>query len=314
MGSGMSEEENIPEDRSEVEGARQKAESNEQISETSPDPIPSELNPVRTDIHPGGPQPLKEMEVHHHGHVHEKKKWVEYLLEFLMLFLAVFLGFLAENQREHHVEHLRAKKYAQTLIEDLAGDTTEILDVIREDKIILSCFDSISATIQKRIQNNTVPGSFYYFCNIGTFSPTVVWNNATLTQITQSGSLRYFRNLDLVKKLSSYYSNIDFISNLNNGDTKYRDESIKLRGRVLNNYFYSRYSAYSIIHWLEIPDSLLKATLPLQSNDPELLNEFANSFETRRRVLNLLIDRDYSDALKMADELIKMLRMQYHLE
>ncbi len=27
------------------------------------------------------------MEVHHHGHVHEKKKWKEYLFQFLMLFL-----------------------------------------------------------------------------------------------------------------------------------------------------------------------------------------------------------------------------------
>jgi hypothetical protein len=36
------------------------------------------------------------MEVHHHGHVHEKKKWKEYLFQFFMLFLAVFCGFLAE--------------------------------------------------------------------------------------------------------------------------------------------------------------------------------------------------------------------------
>ena len=41
------------------------------------------------------------MEVHHHGHVHEKKKWKEYLFQFLMLFLAVFCGFLAEYQLEH---------------------------------------------------------------------------------------------------------------------------------------------------------------------------------------------------------------------
>ena len=38
------------------------------------------------------------MEVHHHGHINEKKKWKEYLFQFLMLFLAVFCGFLAEYQ------------------------------------------------------------------------------------------------------------------------------------------------------------------------------------------------------------------------
>jgi hypothetical protein len=47
-----------------------------------------------------------EMEVHKHPHhVMHKKKWNEYLLEFFMIFFAVFLGFLAENRREHIVEH-----------------------------------------------------------------------------------------------------------------------------------------------------------------------------------------------------------------
>jgi len=253
------------------------------------------------------------MEVHAHSHT-PRKKWTHYFWEFLMLFLAVFCGFLAENQREHHVEHLRAKEYAKTLLEDLAGDTTELLDVIKEDKILLTCFDSITTIIQKRIKGNTVPGRFYYYCNIGTFSPRVAWNNTTLTQITQSGSLRYFRNKELVKKLSLYYSNSDFVSGLNSGDSRYRDESIKLRNQVLKNFYYSRYSAYSIGHWLEIPDSLLKSPLPLQNDDPALLNEFANSFETRKRVLNMVMARDYTDALRTANELIVLLKKEYHLK
>jgi hypothetical protein len=44
------------------------------------------------------------MEVHTHTHT-ARKKWTHYFWEFLMLFLAVFAGFLAENQREHIVEH-----------------------------------------------------------------------------------------------------------------------------------------------------------------------------------------------------------------
>jgi hypothetical protein len=47
------------------------------------------------------------MEVHHHGHVHEKKKWKEYVFQFFMLFLAVFCGFLAEYQLEHMIEKQR---------------------------------------------------------------------------------------------------------------------------------------------------------------------------------------------------------------
>ena len=55
------------------------------------------------------------MEVHAHTHT-ERKKWTHYLWEFLMLFLAVFCGFLAENQREHYIEHQREKQYMRSLL------------------------------------------------------------------------------------------------------------------------------------------------------------------------------------------------------
>ena len=58
------------------------------------------------------------MEVHAHPHT-SRKKWTHYFWEFLMLFLAVFCGFLAENKREHMVEHKREKKFMISLVEDL---------------------------------------------------------------------------------------------------------------------------------------------------------------------------------------------------
>jgi len=235
------------------------------------------------------------METHaHHLHKAPGKKWSHYVFEFLMLFLAVFSGFLAENWREHIVEHQRAKQYVKTLLKDLASDTTELFDVINEDNILLACFDSIGTTIHRGIPNSTVLGSFYYYSNIATFSPRVKWNYTTITQITQSGSLRYFSNQEFVQKLSTYYSNINFISILNDIDNSYRNESIKLRNRVLNSYFYSNYSDYVIMNFLKIPDSLMKKALLLQSNEPALLNEFANSFETRKRQVRILMTRDYA--------------------
>ena len=47
-----------------------------------------------------------------------------------MLFLAVFAGFLAENQREHYVEHQREKQYIRSMIEDLQTDTLNLDEVI----------------------------------------------------------------------------------------------------------------------------------------------------------------------------------------
>ena len=76
------------------------------------------------------------MEVHTHpiaiGSHTERKKWTHYFWEFLMLFLAVFCGFLAENQREHIVEHKREKEYIRSMLEDLKHDTAVFQNFIRE--------------------------------------------------------------------------------------------------------------------------------------------------------------------------------------
>lgn len=256
------------------------------------------------------------METHaHHLHKAPGKKWSHYLFEFLMLFLAVFAGFLAENRREHMVEHHRAKEYAKTLIEDLAADTTEILDVIREDKIVLMCFDSIKNIIHRHSPGRPVPGSFYYYSNIGTASPVVVWTNATITQITQSGTLRYFSNSDILRKISFYQSFATYISGLNAIDGRLREKSMELRSRILDNYFYSEsYSFYRILDWPNVPDSSMKIALPLGTSEAGLLNEFSNSFENRKAILGILMKNRYPRALETARDLIELLKKEYHLE
>jgi hypothetical protein len=253
------------------------------------------------------------MEVHHHSHT-SRKNWTHYFWEFLMLFLAVTLGFLVENQREHYIEHQRAKQYAKSMLEDLEKDTVEILDVIRENKILLASFDSISSMIHQGIKNNNVPGSFYFYCNVGTTSPTVTWNDATLIQITQTGSLRYFTNPELVKKISYYFLQTEYVRALNNNDKVFREKSMEIRSRVLNNYYYSRFSIYSTDDWLQMPDSLMNTLLPIQTNDANLLNEFANSFENRKRTISLVMKRVYPSAIKNGGELIALLKKEYHLK
>src|SRR5215204_5532714 len=61
-------------------------------------------------------QETENMEVHHHAHHQGKKNWKSYFWEFLMLFFAVTLGFFVENQREHYIEHVRAKEFSKTLV------------------------------------------------------------------------------------------------------------------------------------------------------------------------------------------------------
>src|SRR5205809_3095837 len=65
------------------------------------------------------------MEFHAHSHT-ARKKWTHYFWELLMLFLAVFCGFLAENIREHMIEHQRARQLANNLYKVLTQDSIAV--------------------------------------------------------------------------------------------------------------------------------------------------------------------------------------------
>jgi len=243
-----------------------------------------------------------------------KRDWTSYFKEFLMLFLAVFCGFLAENYRDNQSERSRAKEYAISLVKDLENDTLDINNVTKQCDKILESFDSISSFIHKGVSGNEVTGSFYYHSQIGTTSPIVTWNDATLIQLTQSGNLRFFKTHELVNKISSYYARQDYVRSLNNGDRERREKTLAIRSRILINHYYKDYSKVLPVESSQISDALMTNIIPIQSSDSDLLNEYANSFENRRGYMNLVLTNTFPRAKSNAKELILLLKKEYNIE
>ncbi len=149
-------------------------------------------------------QETENMEVHKHPHhVTHKKKWGEYLLEFIMLFLAVFLGFVAENIREHVVENDRAKEFAISLVQDLQNDTTSINVQVKTGKIYIAITDSILNLSNSRLEGRNA-AKFSFYTRFMYWTSPLSWNRVTFEQIKNSGSLRYFKNYQLLEKLTKY--------------------------------------------------------------------------------------------------------------
>ena len=148
------------------------------------------------------------MEVHKHPHhVTHKKKWIEYLLEFFMLFLAVFLGFVAENIREDKVEKNRAIKFAKNLLNDLKKDTAEFSVAIIQQQTNSKGIDSIIHIIREpdyQLHVKDILKRLPYIYN----NYILTRYDATSQQLTYSGSLRLFENINLYNTLTSYYSQV----------------------------------------------------------------------------------------------------------
>ena len=142
------------------------------------------------------------MEVHHHPHT-PRKKWTHYFWEFLMLFLAVFCGFLAENQREHFVEHKREGQFIISLINDLHLDTIWVNRVTESKKDRISNLDSalfsltnlksdeLHANIYRNLRRSM--NNFYFYPH-----------NGTITQLRNSGGMRLIRDRETVKLIELY--------------------------------------------------------------------------------------------------------------
>ncbi|HEV8269900.1 MAG TPA: hypothetical protein VGQ04_01270, partial [Chitinophagaceae bacterium] len=99
------------------------------------------------------------MEVHTHTHT-QRKKWTHYFWEFFMLFLAVTAGFFVENQREHFVEHQRAKQYASFLHSDLVKDTINLSARMQYMTSGIKAIDTL-ISILKSFKPDTVEKKIY---------------------------------------------------------------------------------------------------------------------------------------------------------
>jgi hypothetical protein len=145
------------------------------------------------------------MEVHAHTHT-PRKKWTHYFWEFLMLFLAVFCGFLAENFREHQIEHNREKVFIKSFIADLQSDTAQIAGSKQFFEKTFKGLDTLMTALKApdAIENpKLINDCFGYAKDDVEF----ISSDRTILQLKNGGNMRLIRK-QLVSDSIIYYDQI----------------------------------------------------------------------------------------------------------
>jgi len=254
------------------------------------------------------------MEVHHHSHT-SRKKWTHYFWEFLMLFLAVFCGFMAENIREHNIEHKRAKVFAASMIDDLASDTAELKNYV---KYVTYAANNVDTLLQLLSANNPteIPsGKLYWYGLWGGAHRVFVSNDATLQQMKSSGSLRYFTNKSLGQKVAQYDQLCRKMKTLEEMDQMMHTEVRKMRARIFefryNAVANNLYQSSQYFPDQKRIDSFISTRPPLLTYDKAIFNEYIEL--VRSRFLNRKVTS--ADTLLIrAASLISDLKTEYHLK
>jgi hypothetical protein len=253
------------------------------------------------------------MEVHAHSHTHEKKTWKNYFWEFLMLFLAVFCGFLAENQREHFVEHQREKQFIQTLLNDLENDTVNFNRSILTFKLNVERFDSLKTSVKNpqtpedilnAYKASTLPQSFSSFN----------YSDRTIEQLRSSGNFRLIRNSEVSDALIEYDR---YIRNTYLGIEKIlTEESIGLGEKQNEILDYDLWNYLLSKSWqqrqLITADSLVQQPKLLTDNEQKL-QQYYNSLGMWRNWCNRMTMHS-GTAKKYAINLMKLIKKEYHLK
>src|SRR5262245_52541704 len=218
------------------------------------------------------------MEVHHHSHS-SGKKWTHYFWEFFMLFLAVTLGFFVENQREHFIEHKRAKVYARSMIANLQTDTNELIQIVRRGELAVNYLDTFLLLVSSNDIENIPTGKLYWYGLWGGYLRGFQSNDASFQQMKSSGSLRFFSNSELEQKLSDYDQLMRGMTILTQIDQSIWLETKKARSRIFDFRFNNiankvvQQNVFASFNQAPI-DSFINTNPPLLTKDKIDFNEY----------------------------------------
>jgi len=257
------------------------------------------------------------MEVHHTHHPTHKKKWSEYIIEFIMLFTAVFLGFIAENIREHAVEQNRAKEFSASLVQDLQSDTIAINKQIKSIGLYSAVSDSLLKLSKTKLEGRNA-SQFSFYSRFAYWTTPILWNRNTFEQIKNSGSLRYFTNVGLLKKILQY----DALVNNNNVDA----ENNKIRGNMLltsinsiiDPQLHQDISQYFLVTLdtmsTKTKESFFSSKTGSLENKREKIMEMLNMVIVNQRNNRTQVNSNLNQAKLLAAEIINTLKKEYDLE
>ncbi len=258
--------------------------------------------------------PTTEMEVHHHPEV-EKKGFKEYILEGLMIFLAVTMGFFAEGLRETINEHNRAKEFAVTLYADLKADTADLKSYIKYVDRGAKSVDTLMQLLSANDPQHISSGKLYWFGLWGGAYRMFTPHDATLLEMKNSGSLRYFSNHTINREVAQYDQLCQSMKMYETNEQGIYIEVRKLRAQLFSFKYNEMANNITRIKdkklYQAAVDSLIRINPPLLSYDRVLFNQYIEMVRSRflgRKVIMA------DTVLVHANLLINTLKNEYNLE
>jgi len=248
------------------------------------------------------------MEVHAHTHT-PRKKFIHYLWEFIMLFLAVFCGFLAENQREHMVEHQREKQYISSMIEDVETDTSNLNKLLSRFNKKGLLLDSVIRGFNDGTHNYSAKWAQQFLLSYRSGFPDFYPTDRTIQQLKNSGGLRLIKSESAAKGIIMYDAAVRDVQSEENILSILQDRYIEEVLKVWSTE--KMYKASAVTSWnknknMDVNNNYWLTTEPIAFE--HLFNKLSEYNEAILRQTE-----EYKGLKEKAVSLIELLKNEYHL-
>ena len=223
-----------------------------------------------------------------------------------MLFLAVFCGFLAENQREHYIEHQRETQYMRSLLEDLQTDTATINRVHKRALTQLIFLDSLIGFGNRFPIKGEDINKLYFLQGKTTRFLNIRFEDGTSSQLKNAGGMRLIRKEEVVKAIREYWDHIESLYRIRDRLELAGENIADLSSRI----FYTNYFILS-----EDPLDPVRGIKPGAKfiyDDQRLIAEYINRIATKALRTRIYLT-ELGEALKSANNLLQIIKEEYHL-
>ena len=247
------------------------------------------------------------MDVHAHSHT-ERKKWTHYLWEFLMLFLAVFCGFLAENFREHQVEHRREMQFIHSMADDIKLDTAALNGILVKRNRRKEMFDSLTVLLNSSQRDNYTSRLYYFSRHMQRLSPVVfTYNDRTIQQLKNGGNMRLIRKQAVTDAIVLYDAAVRDIDQTQDRENTYMLQCLPHLYRIFDGKVMDlMIDSLSSIHEPPSNVTLLPtamATLP----------DFNGSLHSMKSS-NIVLQNKVKALIGEGGKLVDIMKKEYHLK
>ncbi|HZI53506.1 MAG TPA: hypothetical protein VFD56_07385 [Chitinophagaceae bacterium] len=248
------------------------------------------------------------MEVHHHAHT-SRKKWTHYFWEFLMLFLAVFCGFMAENFREHQIEHRREKQYMVSMIADLENDTTNLVFGFPLKEARVDAIDSVFLFFENNPTVTAINGAMHRQLLRTNWDRLYRRNTTTIDQLKYAGGMRLIRKKNVADSIAAYDLQWIRAEFWKEAYVNQQEKQKTLISQVME-------ASDLIGAYRTNPDPL---RMPKLSDSKTIrinrafLNQFLNEL-TLQKIITTQDIRAYRTLQTSAENLIALIKKEYHLK